>query len=108
MSDTTDRAPWCPRCGSDQDEKQLHAYCERCFFNAYFLDGAGWRSAMLWEPAIRAELARQALEMRAHSAATQNIAHGCSLFTLSETLLMVTNDYEWLAVHPLRLPGEGA
>ena len=104
---TYTKLPHCPRCGGRKHPNL--SFCSNCHFNAeWWGDSNMWTGARGWEIAVRAELARQALEMRAHSAATQNMAHGCSLFTLSETVLMVTNDYEWLVQHPIRLPGEDA
>lgn len=61
---------------------------------------------------VRAELARQALEMRAHSQARNGVydEHGTwtGALVLDEAASMVMDDYNWLGAHPLRLPGEGA
>lgn len=61
---------------------------------------------------IRAELARQALEMRAHSHGRygkfDSQGHWTGAWNLDEAISTVTAEYEWLGAHPLRLPGEGA
>lgn len=57
---------------------------------------------------IRAELARQALEMRAHSAVVSSTTGPSNALYLHNALGMVMKDYEVLGNSPLRLPGEGA
>lgn len=109
MSETTARAPWCPRCGNAPYE--LYGYCPACNFNAEYRDSC-WRAAGPWSQAVRAELARQALEMRAQShgryAKFDSQGHWTGAWNLDEAISTVTAEYEWLGAHPLRLPGEGA
>lgn len=105
MTTDTTKAPHCPRCGNARDE--LWALCPGCHFNAKWRDGHGWRAAGPWEPAVRAELARQALEMRAHSEHFRD-DDGFDRPALWASLSVVLTDYEWLGTHPLRLPGEEA
>lgn len=97
MTGTTDRAPWCPRCGNARDK--LWAFCPGCHFNTEWREGLGWRAAGPWEPAIRAELARQALEMW---------TSGSNDISYDVAQRYVLTAYNWLGAHPLRLPGEGA
>ena len=55
---------------------------------------------------VRSELARQALELRAHSRASETIERWPSC--LEEVMRDVLLDYVWLGKEPLRLPGEEA
>jgi hypothetical protein len=52
-------------------------------------------TSTVWAQEVRAELARQALEMRAHGGAGLDVSQG-----------VVMQGYSWLGQHPLRLPGE--
>lgn len=103
MTDTTAPAPHCPRCG--HSKHMLFAYCPECHFNACESEGMGYVGYAPWVVAVRAELARRALEMRAH-------AHGSKTkdfdpVGLNVILPRVMKDYDLLGAHPLRLPGEG-
>jgi len=105
MTDETNPKEFhCPRCG----KLQFKEICVSCGFNS---DPANNRDHIIarllpWNRAVRAELARQALELRAHSFAD------CSDETIGVKLrsahIAVLSDYERLGQHPLRLPGEDA
>lgn len=117
MTDTTDRAPWCPRCGGEMvHENGPHSWLVECFGCGFGFGERDWMnprdSLAHARRLIRAELARQALEMRAHSQARNGVydEHGTwtGALVLDEAASMVMDDYIRLGAHPLRLPGEGA
>lgn len=124
MSDTT-TAPHCPRCGGEMVRTGRRtiggmvvwdAWCDGCDFGTN--DGIGQSMVELKDAIdharrlVRAELARQALEMRAHGMYTTHSKFDGSpvprWLTMREAQTSVLSGYAWLGEHPLRLPGEEA
>lgn len=110
MSD--DKAlPHCPRCGHAR--QPLWGFCSQCHFNAgYGPGGMGWVAVGPWEQAVRAELARQALEMRAHAHYTRPSKYDGAPISdwpgPDRARSAVLSYYEWLGKNPIRLPGDPA
>ena len=121
---TTDRAPWCPRCGKDMvrlvsatshdDNGDLYSRagyrvgCDDCGFGdvpAWPIQPMKRGAESIARRLIRAELARQALEMRAHSEHFMD-DDGIERPALIASMEVVMRDYNGLGAHPLRLPGE--
>lgn len=113
MTTDTTKAPHCPRCGGEMVRKDSiapcwHVCCSGCDFHAAAdADKRAHKSRADAVDAarrlVRAELARQALEMRAQSIHTPD-----SYTHLSGCMALVVEGYEHLGAHPLRLPGEEA
>lgn len=100
--------PHCPRCGGlpEWHEKHSTTYtygCDDCGFGDP--SGDTMYSPQGWRQAVRAELARQALEMRAHSArVSDDISH--YFIDLESAQWHVMRQYARLNQHPISLPGE--
>lgn len=98
--------PWCEACGFGHFEQRF-GYWEH---QPDTRDKAFLDCCIAARRLIRAELARQALEMRAHSVDT--IMCGPDAVTLNMPMVhaheAALEGYDWLGAHPLRLPGEGA
>ena len=112
MSETTDRAPWCPMTGHPVVHRIGNVWrvgCIECGFALHGYESFGQDEANSYaRRLIRAELARQALEMRAHSMSKSHTT-GMTFVSIAENCLeIVLDDYNRLGAHPLRLPGEGA
>ena len=110
---TTDRAPWCPMTGHPVVHRIGNVWrvgCIECGFALHGYESFGQDEANTYaRRLIRAELARQALEMRAHS--VDAIMYGPDAVTLNMSMEhayeAALEGYDWLGAHPLRLPGEG-
>ena len=104
---TTDtKLPHCPRCGSaptvtigDGVLTMGTVRCEACGFGLTM-------NAQWWASVVRAELARQVLEIRAHGHASETE----DFYPVGLVLILprVMKDYDLLGRHPIRLPGEDA
>lgn len=124
MSTNDQPLPHCPRCGNSmvahsESETAFVPCCASCGFGDAGRFGY-WgheddtkRKAMSDAVAfarrlIRAELARQALELRAHSQA-QSLDHtNTDVYRLKDNMIIVMEDYDWLGKNPIRLHGEDA
>lgn len=119
---TDTKLPHCPRCGHAmvthiERETAFVPCCAPCGFGdpgrfGYWGHEDDTRRAAMADAAafarrvIRAELARQALEMRAHSQA-QAVEHTYSdVYRLKDNMTIIMDDYRWLGQNPIRLPGE--
>ncbi len=110
-SNDSTKLPHCPRCGCAR--QPLWGFCAACHFNAkYEAAGVGWVAAGPWEQSVRAELARQAMEMRAHAHHTRPSKYDASPVSAwphaRDVRSIVIADYEWLGGNPIRLLGEDA
>ena len=103
----------CPRCGhlpqvhvsEGHPNQMIHEECD--FIDSFKPFGLSFRSDV-WGKAIRSELARQALELRAHSVNASTATHRHGVLELLNAAHIVKLDYIWLGENPLMLPGEGA
>lgn len=114
--------PHCPRCGGELVHKHAvgkwYVRCAGCdFHNRDDVDNPAWddRSEALYAARrlIRAELARQALELRAHSMSRPTRYDECGHWDdgahSPETAIYLAMDhYRHLGLNPIRLPGEDA
>lgn len=96
--------PHCPRCGSAPTGSATPGceFCYECGFND--------DCALYWRVAVRGELARQALELRAHAHYTRPSKYDGSAISdwprMAEVQNVVSSQYEWLRDNPIRLPGD--
>ncbi len=112
MTTDTTKAPHCPRCGGEMVREiadssgnpQFTIECEACGFGGTgsslkHLSYKRDHSVMVARRLVRAELARQALEMW---------TSGANDIGYDVAQRYVLTAYNWLGTHPLRLPGEEA
>lgn len=119
-SDLPDRALWCPRCGGEMVrplQTQVHEvlewtwWCDGCTFGGRNTDTVlaipNRDEAIKYaRRLVRAELARQALELRAHSVASESAEWVAR--PLYDCFERIVKEYRLLGEYPLRLPGEDA
>lgn len=86
-------APHCPRCFIDHAD--TGSWCKACGFNGGEADDTSWVRA------VRAEIARQALELRARSMATRE-----DYLSLAGAVVVVRGEYLALRGFPIKIPGD--
>lgn len=118
--------PHCPRCGHAPhsathhkgvlvtDGRHYAPWCEMCEFSLPTDEGGLFANReaanAAWTRAVRSELARQMLEMRAHASgriltSTSGTSYSCPM-TAESAQGHVMLDYIWRGENPLKLPGE--
>lgn len=123
MNDTTkspQQAPWCPHCGGELVSKGMigqqpvwTAKCRACGFphdRTHYTHKDEGEVIDYARRRVRAELARQALEMRAHGRYVRSRRYDGAPFadwpSMEAARVAVSIGYNWLGKNPLRLPGE--
>lgn len=118
MNDTT-KIPHCPRCGGElvhlHEIGNWYVCCSGCDFHDPDADdqpayGDRAEAAYAARRLVRAELARQALEMRTHAHHTTPSKYSGAPISpwpsLSAVQDVIQVDYYTLGQYPIRLPGD--
>lgn len=113
MTDDATKLPWCPLDGHPFVWHREAEYPQlaflRCTGCGREISGKGDDDCESnLRKHVRAELARQALELRAHSPEAHFAEDGVRSIAMSINAAHhhVLEHYDWLGTNPLRLPGE--